>query len=188
MEQAKQALYALGTPLLAILHTCLGRLSSHGRQAAALPCPRSGLDKKAGRRIGAMAARKAVCGLAAQLPPGAAVGLSVNQPPVSFFREIARYVPELIRRYRLEELVTARQLNQYVGDMFRANAGTTDPRSINLLVFRGREELDLIQRMHKQRHHLITKYIHQPQEAAAAANAASKRKISPFLAAFYQAN
>jgi NADH dehydrogenase (ubiquinone) 1 alpha subcomplex subunit 6 len=135
-----------------------------------------------------MSLRKAVFGLAAQLPPGAVTDLAVHQAPRAFFREIVRAMPGFVVRYRLEELVTARQLNQHVGDMFRANAGSTDPRAINLMVFRGREELDLIIRMHKQRHHIIAKYIHGPQEVAEAAQANAKLNMSPFLASFYRSN
>ena len=90
--------------------------------------------------------------------------------------------------YRLEELTTQRELTGIVADMFRSNAGVKDQRAIDLMVIKGQEELHLITAMHKQRHHLITQYLHDPKAAAAAAEEASKSPMSPFLQAFYKNN
>ncbi|KDD76341.1 hypothetical protein H632_c261p0 [Helicosporidium sp. ATCC 50920] len=46
--------------------------------------------------------------------------------------------------------------------MFRENAKVTDPKAINMLIYKGREELEMVLMQHKQRHHLIDKYVKRP--------------------------
>jgi NADH dehydrogenase (ubiquinone) 1 alpha subcomplex subunit 6 len=55
---------------------------------------------------------------------------------------------------------------------------------INLLIYKGREELETVLLNHKQRHHLVTGYLNNP------ALDVMKRKstLSPFLEEFYKGN
>ena len=66
--------------------------------------------------------------------------------------------------YKLEELTTVSKLRSNIGDKFRNNAGVQNEDAVKLLIHKGREELDLVGKMHKQRHHIITSYIveHSP--------------------------
>ena len=100
----------------------------------------------------------------------------------------SKQVPHFITMYRLEELTTQRELTGVIAGMFRSNATVKDQRAVDLLVIKGQEELHLITAMHKQRHHLITEYVHAPRTAAAAAEEARKSPMSPFLQAFYKNN
>ena len=66
--------------------------------------------------------------------------------------------------YKLEELTTVSKLRSNIGDKFRNNAGVQNEDAVKLRIHKGREELDLVGKMHKQRHHIITSYIveHNP--------------------------
>mmetsp|Transcript_3807 Transcript_3807/g.10827 ORF Transcript_3807/g.10827 Transcript_3807/m.10827 type:complete len:135 (-) Transcript_3807:90-494(-) len=134
-----------------------------------------------------MAARQATR-LGAQIPGAIFTNDVVHYNPISFFRSIVREVPTIVTRYRLEELVTQRQMIGFIASMFRQNAGVKDQRAVDLLVLRGQEEFDLVMRVHKQRHHLIAQYVHEPQAAAAAREEMAKMAYSPFLTAFYKSN
>uniref|UniRef100_A0A061S4I8 NADH dehydrogenase (Ubiquinone) 1 alpha subcomplex 6 n=1 Tax=Tetraselmis sp. GSL018 TaxID=582737 RepID=A0A061S4I8_9CHLO len=108
--------------------------------------------------------------------------------PLLFYRKVVREIPGIIQRYNLEELVTRQQLCRFVSDMFRANSGVREQRAVNLLVIKGEEEFDLVMRNHKQRHHLISKYVDEPRSRAEAAEEAKRDKMSAFLRAFYKSN
>lgn len=72
--------------------------------------------------------------------------------------------------------------------MFRANGAVKEQRAVDLLVIKGREEMNLITANHKQRHHLIAKYVHEPQAKAAAAEKAKSITTSKFLQDFFVSN
>lgn len=58
----------------------------------------------------------------------------------------------------LEELVTVKEMRAVVKEKFKAYKGVTDPRVVDRLIFKGREELEVYLTLHKQRHHAITEY------------------------------
>jgi hypothetical protein len=58
----------------------------------------------------------------------------------------------------LEELVTVKEMRAVVKGKFKAYKGVTDPRVVERLIFKGREELEVYLTLHKQRHHAITEY------------------------------
>jgi len=52
-----------------------------------------------------------------------------------------------------------RELRAIVKSRFHEFKDVKDPRVAELLIFKGREELECYLMMHKQRHHAITEYI-----------------------------
>ena len=82
--------------------------------------------------------------------------------------------------YKLEELTTVSKLRSNIGDKFRNNAGVQNEDAVKLLIHKGREELDLVAKMHKQRHHVITSYIVEHNPFAA--------DQGTFLSNFYASN
>eukprot|EP00879_Flechtneria_rotunda_P001641 GHRR01001801.1.p1 GENE.GHRR01001801.1~~GHRR01001801.1.p1 ORF type:complete len:147 (+),score=10.58 GHRR01001801.1:192-632(+) len=76
-----------------------------------------------------------------------------------FYLEVCRCVPFIHRTMRLEELATVREIRAIVKEKFKEHKDVTDPRVIDMLIFKGREELETYLTMHKQRHHAITEYL-----------------------------
>ncbi|WZN59384.1 hypothetical protein HKI87_01g09100 [Chloropicon roscoffensis] len=99
-----------------------------------------------------------------------------------FYRTVCRYLPTLMEMYKLDELTTIRTLQHNIKQKFYENKTVKDPNRINVMVHKADEELRLLLRMHKQRHHVITKYVvmHDPF--------ATKAPPSGFLAQFYASN
>ncbi|QDZ22513.1 hypothetical protein HOP50_08g50560 [Chloropicon primus] len=99
-----------------------------------------------------------------------------------FYRTVCKYLPTLMEMYKLDELTTMKTLQNSVKNIFYQNAHVKDLNKINVMVHKGDEELRLLLRMHKQRHHVITKYVvmHDPWK--------TKAPPSGFLAQFYASN
>ena len=103
---------------------------------------------------------------------------------VEFFREVARCLPSIVKQYKLDELTSVSELRKSLAQMFRVNEGVKDPAVINLLIYKGREELEMILMQHKQRHHLIDRYIKNPSLD----RIQKPQTMSPFLEQFYNGN
>ncbi|KAK2080296.1 hypothetical protein QBZ16_000149 [Prototheca wickerhamii] len=127
------------------------------------------------------AARKAL-GLGATQHLAATTG---HAKPTLFFREICRTLPWVIQTYKLEELTTLSDLRHNINQMFRQYSEVKSPEAVDLLIYKGREELEMIIMQHKQRHHLIDKYVGLP---ATTEPQAPRADVSPFLANFYLSN
>lgn len=122
--------------------------------------------------------------MAAQAAAHIAATRAIRTHPIAFFREVCRCLPWVVQNYKLDELLTVNHLRKNVAAAFRQHANVSTPEVIDLMVFKGREELELVLQQHKQRHHLIEKYV-----------APFERKIkavkpvgTPFLEAFYSSN
>merc|ERR1739848_157886 len=100
----------------------------------------------------------------------------------TFYRKLCKYMPTLMEMYKLDELTTIKTLQTNVKNIFYQNSKVADPNKINVMVHKADEELRLLLRMHKQRHHVITKYVvmHDPFK--------TKQPPSGFLAQFYASN
>jgi len=100
--------------------------------------------------------------MASKLAQAAAAGaikdVSVSKAKAFFF-EVCRCMPFVHASMRLEELVSVRDMRNVVKQKFLEYKDVTDPRVIDLLVFKGREELEVYLTGHKQRHHAITEYL-----------------------------
>ncbi|KFM22803.1 hypothetical protein F751_2994 [Auxenochlorella protothecoides] len=114
-----------------------------------------------------------------------------------FFREVCRTLPWVVHNYKLEELTTVSQLRRNVNQLFRRFEEVKTPEAVDLLIYKGREELEtdfcpvglcssqMIIMQHKQRHHLIDKYVGLP---ATTEPKPKPGNLSPFLAQFYLSN
>mmetsp|Transcript_4302 Transcript_4302/g.12624 ORF Transcript_4302/g.12624 Transcript_4302/m.12624 type:complete len:94 (-) Transcript_4302:1144-1425(-) len=74
-----------------------------------------------------------------------------------FYRTVCKYLPTLMEMYKLDELTTMKTLQNSVKNIFYQNAHVKDLNKINVMVHKGDEELRLLLRMHKQRHHVVSK-------------------------------
>merc|ERR1711977_242142 len=118
------------------------------------------------------------CPAPAPPPARARVTMAARQ----FYRKLCKDLPTIMEMYKLDELTSIGTLRNTLKEPFYQNKKYTDPNMINVMVHKANEELQLILRMHKQRHHVITKYVvmHDPFK--------SKVPPSGFLAQFYASN
>lgn len=129
-----------------------------------------------------MAAARTGLGLGHRLQAGQN---TVSKPKaVEFFREVCRCLPWIVTQYKLEELTSVSKLRKSLSQMFRQNEDVQQPEVIDLLIYKGREELEMILMQHKQRHHLIDGYIENP----ALEKVEKPSQMSPFLEKFYKGN
>lgn len=129
----------------------------------------------------AQASKRAVLGLRASVQ--SVQGLQ-HSKPVEFFREVARCVPTVVKQYKLEELTSVPELRSNLAVMFRKYSDVRSPQVVDMLIYKGREELESIMLNHKQRHHLIAEYVHDPMTD----KVKKPSGLSPFLESFYKSN
>lgn len=97
---------------------------------------------------------------------------------------MARCLPYVLKQYNLQELTTVSELRHNLTKLFRKYEKVEKSTVVDLLVFKGREELEMILLQHKQRHHLISEYVKNP-----ALDRVEKAKtMSPFLESFLKSN
>ena len=73
-------------------------------------------------------------------------------------------------------------MRRNVSDLMRKNSSVKDPAAVDILIYKGREELEMILMNHKQRHHLISQFVHNPAKE----RVEKVSGMSPFLEAFYR--
>ncbi|GBF92851.1 NADH:ubiquinone oxidoreductase B14 subunit [Raphidocelis subcapitata] len=76
-----------------------------------------------------------------------------------FYYEVCRCVPFIQRAMKLEEVVSVRDMRSVVKEKFKQYKDVKDQRVIDLLIFKGRQELETYLTLHKNRHHAITEYL-----------------------------
>ncbi|KAK9804497.1 hypothetical protein WJX73_010814 [Symbiochloris irregularis] len=119
-------------------------------------------------------------------PPAEALGGASVDKARDFFREVCRILPWTMQNYKLDELTTLSALRRNVSLFFRQHAHVTEPRVVDVLIYKGREELEATYLQHKQRHHLIQDYVVKPEQMRAAGVREQNRKTSAFLDNFYR--
>lgn len=133
---------------------------------------------------------RAIAALAAFSRPPPPPTSPLPPPPPPQPPQVCRFVPWTVKNYRLDELTTPAELRANVAALFKSRgARVHDPRVVDILIYKGREELESVALQHKQRHHLITDYVLGPRAArAAAAGAAGRagRGESAFMQAFLE--
>ena len=60
-------------------------------------------------------------------------------------------------------MTTPSELRGNVAALFKARPPIADPRVVDVLIYKGREELESIVLQHKQRHHLVGEYVLGPR-------------------------
>lgn len=91
-----------------------------------------------------------------------------------------------MRTYWLEEVTTAAQLRSRLANEFR-RASTDNPAVIDVMLFKGAQELVTVMAHHFQRHHLITKYV-APESNAIVRKSLTGKPQSKFLSSFLDGN
>lgn len=128
-----------------------------------------------------LAGARAVLGSAARV---ATQATTEHQAAKKFFKEVCRCLPWVNKTYGLGELTNVAELRRNVADLFRKYRDVQSPEVVDLLIYKGREELEMILMQHKQRHHVITQYVHNP----ALDRVTRPTNLSPFLQQFYKSN
>ena len=112
---------------------------------------------------------------------------SLPLPPPTNDKQICRFVPWAVKNYRLEDMTTPAELRRNVAALFKARPPVADPRVVDVLIYKGREELESIVLQHKQRHHLVGEYVLGPRAMRKASRVAAEGVAggrSAFLDAF----
>lgn len=91
--------------------------------------------------------------------PGSKSLGEAQQRATDFFREACRALPSIMDRYNLYDVITLSELRSKIALEFRKHHHNTNPKVIDMLVFKGREELQYCIDHSKQRHHLLSQYI-----------------------------
>ncbi|KAJ9179539.1 hypothetical protein P3X46_011315 [Hevea brasiliensis] len=76
-----------------------------------------------------------------------------------FFRTACRSIPQIMDIYNLQDVVTVSQLRSTIASEIHKNSSITNSKVIDLLLFKGMEELSNITEHAKQRHHVIGQYV-----------------------------
>ena len=93
------------------------------------------------------------------VPPNSANLTEARRRVFDFFRAACRSIPTIMDIYNLQDVVAPSQLRYAISAQIRNNAHITDPKVIDLLIFKGMEELTDIVDHAKQRHHIIGQYV-----------------------------
>ncbi|KAL8529256.1 hypothetical protein ACS0TY_006617 [Phlomoides rotata] len=121
-----------------------------------------------------------------RVPPNSASMEEARRHVFDFFKTACRSIPRIMEVYNLDDVVTPSQLRTTVSSMIRKNAHVTNPKVIDMLIFKGTEELCNIVEHSKQRHHIVGQYV-LGQEVAQ--NLEIKDQgASEFLKNFYKSN
>ena len=85
--------------------------------------------------------------------------------------------------YNLDEVTTKIALRTQLADKWRVQVGS-EPQDVDMLLFKGNEELTTVMSHHYNRHHLISKYV-QPESNKIDAKTSSYTRskfVNDFLA------
>ncbi|KAI4382948.1 hypothetical protein MLD38_008839 [Melastoma candidum] len=96
---------------------------------------------------------------AAKVPPNSASLDEAKNRVFDLFRTACRSLPSVMEIYNLDDVVTISQLRSAISSEIRRNSHVTNPKVIDMLVFKGMEELGNITEHAKQRHHIIGQYV-----------------------------
>uniref|UniRef100_A0A3P6BAE2 NADH dehydrogenase [ubiquinone] 1 alpha subcomplex subunit 6 n=1 Tax=Brassica oleracea TaxID=3712 RepID=A0A3P6BAE2_BRAOL len=129
------------------------------------------------------------------VPPNSANLTEARRRVFDFFRAACRSIPTIMDIYNLQDVVSPSQLRFAISAQIRNNAHVTDPKVINLLLllqvidlllFKGMEELTDIVDHAKQRHHIIGQYV--VGEGLVQNTGSKDQGKSDFLKNFYTSN
>ncbi|OAY36255.1 NADH dehydrogenase [ubiquinone] 1 alpha subcomplex subunit 6 [Manihot esculenta] len=122
-----------------------------------------------------------------KVPPNSASLEEARARVFDFFRTACRSIPQIMDIYNLQDVVTVSQLRSTIASEIRKNSQITNPKVIDLLLFKGMEELNNITEHAKQRHHIIGQYV-VGQQGLVQDLDTKDQGISEFLKNFYKSN
>ncbi|KAA3481420.1 hypothetical protein F383_03720 [Gossypium arboreum] len=122
-----------------------------------------------------------------KVPPNSASLEEAKSRVFDFFRQACRSIPTIMDIYNLDDVVTKSELRSSISSQIRKNSHVTNPKVIDLLLFKGMEELNNIVEHAKQRHHIIGQYVLGRQGLAQDLDTKDEG-TSDFLKNFYKSN
>ncbi|XP_078446842.1 LYR family of Fe/S cluster biogenesis protein [Wolffia australiana] len=120
-----------------------------------------------------------------KVPPNSASLEEARARVFDFFKAACRAIPAIMDIYTLQDVVTPSQLRASISAQIRKNAHVTNPKVIDMLLFKGMEELGNITEHAKQRHHIIGQYV---IGARLLQGTSKDQSGSDFLKSFYESN
>ncbi|CAO2162492.1 unnamed protein product, partial [Urochloa humidicola] len=124
---------------------------------------------------------------AVKVPPNSASLEEARHRVFDFFKQACRSIPTVMEIYNLDDVVTPSQLRSTIAKEIRKNQNITNPKVIDMLLFKGMEELNNIVEHAKQRHHVIGQYV-IGQEGLVQELGSKDQGSSDFLKKFYTSN
>ncbi|KAK4737170.1 hypothetical protein R3W88_000867 [Solanum pinnatisectum] len=122
-----------------------------------------------------------------KVPPNSASLEEARTRTFEFFRMCCRSIPHVMEIYNLHDVVSPSQLRSAAAAEVRKNANVTNPKVIDMLLFKGMEELMNIVNQSKQRHHIVGQYVVGNQGLVQDVSG-KDRDASNFLKKFYSSN
>ncbi|KAL4290162.1 hypothetical protein GQ457_14G019580 [Hibiscus cannabinus] len=122
-----------------------------------------------------------------KVPPNSASLEEARGRVFDFFRQACRSIPTIMDIYNLDDVVTKSHLRSTIASEIRRNTHVTNPKVIDMLLFKGMEELNNIVEHAKQRHHIIGQYVLGRQGLAQDLDTKDEG-TSDFLKNFYKSN
>ncbi|CAH9073162.1 unnamed protein product [Cuscuta epithymum] len=126
-----------------------------------------------------------------KVPPNSVSLDEARHRTFEFFRMCCRSIPHIMEIYNLQDVVTPTHLRSSVASEFRRNSSITNPKVIDMLLFKGLEELKNVVDHAKQRHHIIGQYVTGRQgltQDTVETNKDHHEPTSDFLKNFYRSN
>ncbi|KAL6527981.1 hypothetical protein OROHE_014931 [Orobanche hederae] len=127
-----------------------------------------------------------------RVPPNSASLAEARQRVFEFFKTACRSIPTIMDIYTLDDITSPSQLRSVISSEIRKNAHVSNTKEhggnvIDMLLFKGTEELSNIVQHAKQRHHILGQYVlgrdgltHDP--------GTKDQGASDFLKNFYKSN
>lgn len=122
-----------------------------------------------------------------KVPPNSVSLEEARHKVFDFFRTACRSIPSIIEIYNLDDVVTVSQFRSSIASEIRKNSHLSNPKVIDMLLFKGTEELNNILEHAKQRHHLIGQYV-IGNRGLVQDLGTKDQGISSFLKDFYKSN
>ncbi|XP_021762403.1 NADH dehydrogenase [ubiquinone] 1 alpha subcomplex subunit 6-like [Chenopodium quinoa] len=123
----------------------------------------------------------------AKVPPNSANLEEARKRVFDFFKLACRALPTVMDIYNLDDVATISQLRSTIASQIRKNSHVRDPKVIDMLIFKGMEELENIVEHSKQRHHMIGQYV-VGHHGLVQELGTKEQGFSPFLKNFYKSN
>ncbi|PQQ10441.1 NADH dehydrogenase [Prunus yedoensis var. nudiflora] len=96
---------------------------------------------------------------AVKVPPNSVSLEEARHRVFDFFRAACRSIPTIMEIYNLDDVVAPSHLRSVVASEIRKHSSVTNPKVIDMLLFKAMEELNNITEHAKQRHHIIGQYV-----------------------------
>ncbi|CAA0831435.1 NADH dehydrogenase [Striga hermonthica] len=122
-----------------------------------------------------------------RVPPNSASLAEARQRVFEFFKTACRSIPTIMDIYTLDDVTSPSKLRSVISSEIRKNAGVTNPKVIDMLLFKGTEELSNIVEHAKQRHHILGQYV-LGRDGLAQDLETKDQGASDFLKNFYKSN